>query len=212
MTNPVTEFPEPAIYAVAVAVVQQILRLAPQHGDEARVWRSFATSQGRNQVSYFEAVQRTRHSLFHYELQRLTEFGIGEVPADYRESFCLLAGRTLGASASEETVYPLLRAVGEYPGGCQEGLLNMVQTYLLHYTGDEYSLSSSSSPDEIVLRIKERFPERATAYFQYYGLDPGRCFQHNLEIIAGALDAIFCGMIRPYDSSRLRCLCAARQG
>ena len=214
MTTPTTEPPQDqrSMYEVAVAVVRQILKLCPHHGGEEGVWRAFATAQGRNQVPYFEAVQQTRHSLFHYELQQLIEFGIGEVAAEHRESFCLAAGQTLGASALEETVYPLLSAVGGYRGGVQERLAKMISMYLQHYAGDEYLLTSRFTPAEVVLQIKEQYQGRAAAYFANYGLDAARCFQQNLELIAGGLDAVLSAMIRPYNSSGLRCLCRSGEG
>lgn len=197
---------------MAAAVVRQILNLCPHHGSEAGVWRAFATSRGRNQVSYFEAVQRTHQLVFHYELQQLIDFGIDEAPAEHREFFCLQAGRTLGTAALEDTIYPLLGAVGEPQGSVQTGLVNIVRMYLQHYAEDEYLLTPEYSPHEVVLRIKEQSHERALAYFQHYGLDAAKCFRKNLQLIAGGLDSVLRALVRPYDPSGLRCLCTDAEG
>jgi len=197
---------------VAVAVVQQILELCPHHQSEARVWQAFADSQDRNQASYFEAVQRTRHSVFRYELQRLIEFGVGEVPADGREDFALRCGRKLGLAALDHTLHPLLRGLSQEPVAFQESVARMIRMYLIHYTDDEFQVAADIHPDEIVLRITEQFPERMMAYFTSYGLDPARCFRHSLELIGGALDAFIGVVVTPYPPSTMRLCCAGRTG
>jgi hypothetical protein len=85
--------------------------------------------------------------------------------------------------------------VGHHGVGVQAGLANIVRMYLEHYADDEYRLIPRFGPEKVVLGIKEQFPERATAYFHYYGLDAARCFRHSLELIAGGLDAVLSVMV-----------------
>lgn len=187
-------------YAAAAAVVRTILQFSPEFKDEERVWSAYAAWRGANLGEYVKTLQRTQHSIFYYQLQHLYEFGKEQVPAQFREKFCFLAGGNFGEATLGETLYPLLQVGLAQPGQFQATVINMIRSYLYRFTGNKYELTAKVDPEKIEFTVQERFSETIARYLRQYGLDPAHCFRNSFNFIAGAIDFFGSRILKGYQA------------
>ncbi len=187
-------------YAAAAATARTIAQLSSRLRDEEAVWTAFANWRGANLSEYIRTVRRTQHSLFYYQLQHLYEFGTEQVPADYREQFCFLAGRNFGAATLGETLYPLLQVALAKPGQFQATVAEMIRSYLHRFAGGIYELTAEFQPESILLVLQQCNADAVARNVRQYGLEPARCFRNSLQFIAGAADHFASRIIRDYQS------------
>ncbi len=187
-------------YAAAAAAARTIAELSQDLRNEDAVWTAFANWRGAELGEYVRSVRRTQHSLFYYQLQHLYEFGTEQVPAQYRENFCFLAGRNFGQATLGETLYPLLQVALAKPGQFQATVFEMIRTYLHRFTGNKYELTAEFQPMEIRLLLQDRYHELVARNVRQYGLEPARCFRNSFQLIAGAVDYFASRIVQGYQS------------
>ena len=187
-------------YAAAAAAARAIGELSPELRNEEAVWAAFANWRGADLGEYVRTIRRTQHSLFYYQLQHLYEFGTEQVPAQYREEFCFLAGRNFSEATLGETLYPLLQVALAQPGQFQATVFEMIRTYLHRFTGSKYELSADFAPEEIRLVLKDRHYEAVAHNVRQYGLEPARCFRNSFKFVAGAADNFASRIVQGYQS------------
>ena len=93
-------------------------------------------------MSISAAFHNTQHSIFYYQLQHFYEFAKEQVPAQFRENFCFLAGRNFGQATLAETLYPMLQVGLAQPGQFQATVVSMITCYLYRFTGSKYQARS----------------------------------------------------------------------
>ncbi|MHC4252071.1 MAG: sigma 54-interacting transcriptional regulator [Planctomycetota bacterium] len=196
-------------FPVAEALVETIAGLAPDLTDEEAVWNAFVSSTGRDRREYVEAVRRTRHSIFYYQLQELYEFGIARTG---RDDLPLVAGRAFSGTIYEENLSWLLQiALGEREA-FQQAVIEVFRAYLSRYTGTRYLLEGEVRPGETVFTVSSREPELALAYCRRYGLDPARAFRNSFLCIAGGMQGLFERVIAGFDADACRVEALASEG
>lgn len=132
-------FDDRTSYEVAAVLVRQITALDDGLRDEDHTWDEFADWLGPNRREYVDAVRRTEHSVFYYDLQALYEFGMERTG---REDLPLLAGRALADTIYEENLSRLLQAAIGSTGSFQHSVGEVFKTYLYRYTGTRYLLET----------------------------------------------------------------------
>lgn len=186
-------------YEVAAAVVHQVSKLARHLPDEDAVWRAFARWRGAELAEYVQTVRQTRHSIFYYQLQHLYEFGIENVPAEHRESFCFQAGQHFGRVLLGEAICPVLQLALAKPGTFQFTVVEMLRMHLVRFSGNRYGLEAEFRPHELILSIQDRAASFTAGYLNQYGLIPERCFRNSLHFIAGTVDGFISHLIKDYQ-------------
>ncbi len=209
--------PEPRVddrspYAAAAAAVRATSQLAPNLGNEEAVWTAFAKWRNANLAEYLLTLRRTQHSLFYYQLQHLYEFCTEQVPADYREQFCFLAGRSFGQATLSETLFPLLQVALAKPGQFQATVAEMIRMYLHRFAGTKYRLVPEFEPGQIRLILQDRYSEIVAQNLKQYGLDPLRCFRNSFHFISGAVDYFASRIVRGYQTLPFGFQCDRQRG
>ncbi len=182
-------------FAVGEVFARTVAQFAPDLADADAVWNEFADSSGERH-DYVEAIRRTGHSIFYYQLQELYDFGIARTG---RDDLPLVAGRTFAATVYEENLSRLLQiALGERDS-FQEAVSEVFRAYLARYTGTRYVLEGTASPEETVFDVSSREPELSLDYCRRYGLDAERSFRHSVLYIVGAMQGLFERVIAGFD-------------
>ncbi|MHC4502235.1 MAG: hypothetical protein ACYTFI_02940, partial [Planctomycetota bacterium] len=175
-------------FTVAEALARAIAELDPELADEDAVWEAFARRTGSDRTEYIEAVRRTRHSIFYYQLQGLYEFGMERLG---RDDAPLLAGRGFADTVYEENLSRLLQVALGGTNSFPEAVVEVFKSYLYRYTGGRYLLTGDILPEETVFTVSSREPAAAVRYCRQYGLDPARCFRNSFLCIAGGAEVLF---------------------
>ena len=175
-------------FGVAEVLARTIAELDPELPDEDAVWEAFIGWTRRDRREYIEAVRRTRHSIFYYQLQELYEFGMERLG---RDDVPAVAGRAFADTVYEENLPSLLLIALGSSGSFQDAIVEVFKSYLYRYTGGRYLLVGENLPEETVLTIRSRTPEAGLKYCQQYGLDPLRAFRNSFLYIGGAIGGLF---------------------
>ncbi|MHC4250541.1 MAG: hypothetical protein ACYS9X_15540, partial [Planctomycetota bacterium] len=197
-------FDDRSPYVTIEAIMRTVARLAPDVPDEDAAWEDFITARGGTEREYFEAIRRSRHSVFLYQHQQFYEFGIARTKSDPPETFCAAAGRLFMETFFLENVYPFLRVALAQPEAFQPTIIEMLATYLQRYAGGRYLLASERAAGEITISLEIARPELAREQFEDHELDPKRSFSNSFHFIAAAFDAFLAQVVSGYESSRAR--------
>jgi len=192
-------------FAVAEVLARTIAEYAGEAASdmacEEAVWDAFVSSTGRDRREYIEAVRRTGHSIFYYQLQQLYEFGIARTG---RDDLPILAGRAFSGRVYEENLSRLLQIALGGGESFQQAVVEVFRAYLYRYTGTRYVLDARILPDETILDISSREPGLTVTYCRRYGLDPERAFRNSFHYIAGAMQGLFERVVADFDADACR--------
>ena len=96
-------------YAVVEAVFHTVARVCSDIPDDTAAWEAFVASRAADERRYFEAIRRSRHSIFLYQQQQLYEFGTGLTGSGSPREFCIECGRQFMRMFSLSNVGAFLR-------------------------------------------------------------------------------------------------------
>jgi len=186
-------------YAVVEAVFHTVARLCLDIADENAAWEAFVERGAADERRYFEAIRRSRHSVFLYQQQQLYEFGTGLTESGSPGEFCLECGRQFMRMFSVSNVGAFLRMAFSGRGSLRSKIVDMVRTHLGRYAGTHYVLTDEVTTKGISLTLESSRPDDMKAYYERHGLDADACFANSFYFIAGALDKVFSALVAGYD-------------
>ncbi len=199
-------------YEVADAVVRTIAELDPGLPDEEAVWSAFVEWRGGRDLEYIDAIRKTRHSIFYTQLQHLYDFGIDRVGTRDGADFCARVGSAFAERILGENIHPILQVALARPGTIQTTVVTMIREHFDRWGGNRYALTGENRPDEIVLTLESRQPERVARYLAQFGLDSDRCFRNSFRFIAGVVERYVSRVVADQDAAGFRSEAEGQRG
>jgi hypothetical protein len=198
--RPVAALDDRTSFPVVQVLAQTVADLDPHLADADAAWEAFMSWSRRDRREY-EALRRTAHSIFYYQLQDFYEFAIERLG---RDDVPMIAGRAFSDTVYEEMLPQLLQVALRGGGGFQEGISEVFKAYLYRYTGSRYLLQESIGDDNTSFIIRSRDPEAGLLYCQLYGLNPVRALKNSLLYITGALEELLVRIVADFDRTKIQ--------
>lgn len=196
----------PQAERVPYSIVEAILETIADHSLDLpsveEISKAIFEAQGEQRKGYWEAIQRSRHSIFYDQLQDLYAFGLRHVPKDQRQTLIRNSGRHFMRKSYPEFIHPILQIALSQSGDFQQAMLKVLLLQIRRSGGSKYAFDSICHDNEILLTMTYGDPVRIGRYLSSHGLDPEVCLQHSFEFIGGVIEQFLPMNVQDCDLER----------
>jgi DNA-binding NtrC family response regulator len=175
-------------YAIVEAILETIAKNSVELPTAEAVSRAIFEAQREETKGYFEAIQRSRHSIFYDQIQHLYAFGLRHVPTKDAATLIRQCGRHFMRKAYPEFIHPILQIAFSQSGDFQQAMLKVLLIQIHHSGGAKYVFDAVCRKDEIHLTMSYGDPEPIGRYLSSHGLVPEDCLRNSVEFVGGVIE------------------------